>query len=65
MKYNLVPISKIRCVLCKHFKRVENPPYDSAIPIIALCEAHGDYLKAYEWIEFAKNCRDYKAKELT
>jgi len=60
--YDLVPISKIRCTSCKHFKKLENPPYDSAIPIIAICEVHEDYLRAHEWIEFAKECKHYEPR---
>ena len=63
MNHKLVPIAKIRCISCKHFKKLENPPYNSATPIIAICKVHKDYLKAYEWIEFAINCKEYDAKK--
>jgi len=56
MGYELVPITKIRCFSCKHFKELKDPAF------VAICTAHGDFLRAYEWVEFAKNCKEYEAK---
>jgi len=60
---DLVPITKIRCASCKHFKELKNSRYAPSVSIIAICKAHGEFLRAFEWVEFAKNCKEYEAKQ--